>query len=147
MTKSRKPTSIHAAIFTICEYIGWDYASDVCRGENGNPLSTSQLRKYTDPDDGREISGINGARLDIAYYKKGGNSFPFSEAIQAKILRECEIENCDDSLAEMIGAFALEGGQAIAAVLDKTKRIQEKSKEVGEAVEAALSLHNRLEVK
>ncbi len=147
MTKIRKPTSIHAAIFTICEFIGWDYASDVCRSESGQPLSTSQIRKYTDPDDPREISAINGARLDIAYYKKGGVGFPFSEAIQAKILRECEIDNCDDSLAEMIGNFALEGGQAMAAVLDKTKRQHEKSKEVGEAVEAALTLHNRLEVK
>lgn len=136
MTKLREPLSIHAAVFTVCDYIGWDVAADVCA------ISESQLRKYTDPATSRDISGKNIIRLDSAFIKAGGDHAPISSAIQAQISLQSGVpEIIDEHIIEIAGELSLEVGEAIDAVLksDRNHRAKKNAhRELSEVLEVVL---------
>lgn len=116
MTKPRRPLTPQRALARITDLIGFDGAADV--------LGKSEwtLRKWSDPDTGREVSFQAAVRLDAAFRRADGLGSPFLECFAA------QLELVDDDgdhqtllLAATAGA-AKETGEAVCAAIEAANR-------------------------
>lgn len=111
MTKLRTPLTPHAALLEIVKVLGFDGCAEV------SGINHWALRKMSDPDAGREISLRAAMRLDAAYRREGGNGAPLFESYAAFLdLDQTEPEN-PEQLMLLSGEVSKEVGEAISAAL------------------------------
>lgn len=142
MTKERKPLTPHRALSKIADALGWDACAEVI----GKAETT--LRKYSDPDTGRELSLRDAIRLDAAYRRDGGIGAPLFEAYAAAIdlgfPADADAARCLYSAASKA---AKEVGEAVSAAIDAAINCDDPAlmalarKEVGEGLEAMQTLY------
>ncbi|WP_260925379.1 hypothetical protein [Novosphingobium sp. 9] len=112
MTKERRPLTPYRALSRIADLLGWDGCAEVIG------KSEWSVRKFSDPDTGREISFIDAVRLDDAYGRAGGEDRPFHECFGARLgLLTAANHDAAAQLLETSGKAAKESGEAIAAAL------------------------------
>lgn len=145
MTKERRALTPHRALGRIADLLGWDGCASV------TGKSEWTLRKYSDPDTGRELSLRDAIRLDGAYRRAGGLGAPLFEAYAAAL--DLGVAGQDIGMADIIAAAsfaAKEAGEAVAAALgaaqsdDATTRAM-GIKEASEGLEAMQTLLTTLQ--
>lgn len=146
MTKARRPLTPYRALCRISDLLGWDGCADVIG------KSEWSVRKFSDPDTGREISLQDAIRLDAAYQRAGGNGAPLLECYSARL--ELELVHGSDRqkcLLDATSRAAKEAGEAISAALDAASRTNDPAahlravNEAREGLEAMQSLVTSLE--
>lgn len=116
MTKLRVPLTAHAALLEIVKVLGYDGCAEV------SGIKEWALRKMSDPDTGREISLRAAMRLDAAYRREGGNGAPLFEAYAAFLdLDQAEPES-PEHIMLLSGEVSKEVGEAVAAALASASR-------------------------
>lgn len=147
MTKERRPLTPYWALTRIADRLGWDGCADVIE------KSEWSVRKFSDPDAGREISLQDAIRLDAAYRRAGGEGAPLFECYGARL--GLLVDTSADSaklLLDTSGKAAKETGEAIAAALQAACNSADANTfmraiiEVEEGIEALFALHSRLSV-
>lgn len=146
MTKLRRPLTPYRALCRIADLLGWDGCADVI------DKSEWSVRKFSDPDTGREISLQDAIRLDAAFQRAGGSGAPLFECYSARL--ELELADTGDRQALLLDAAsraAKEAGEAISAALDAARRADDPAAqlraitETREGLEAMQSLVSSLE--
>jgi hypothetical protein len=117
MTKVRKPLTPYRALTEVIDVLGFDGCTEVTGKKEW------QLRKMSDADTGRDISFRDAMRLDVAYRRAGGDGAPFLECFAARL----EVELADeadrpDQLLRLTGNVSKEVGEAIAAAIELAGR-------------------------
>lgn len=117
MTKARRPLTPYRALCRISDLLGWDGCADVIG------KSEWSVRKFSDPDTGREISLQDAIRLDAAFQRAGGNGAPllecYSARLELELASDAERQRC---LFDATSRAAKEAGEAISAALDAASR-------------------------
>ncbi|MCY1672139.1 hypothetical protein OVA07_14115 [Novosphingobium sp. SL115] len=137
MTKLRRPLTPYRALSRIADLLGWDGCGDVIG------KSEWSVRKFSDPDTGREISLQDAIRLDAAYQRAGGTGAPLLECYSARL----ELELADDAdrqrcLIDATSRAAKEVGEAIAATLDAASRANDPAAHLRAVTEAKEGLES-----
>lgn len=133
MTKRREPLTYHAALTTIAARIGWDHCGALCG------VTDRTVRLWSDPDCETEIRLLDAERLDRAFIAAGGEYAPFHRLFALRL--EIAARTHDADLVHLASDAAKESGEAIAALLDASGRIdcpdarRRARKEIGEAIE------------
>lgn len=145
MTKIRRPLTPYRALSRIADLLGWDGCAEVIE------KSEWSVRKFSDPDAGREISLQDAIRLDAAYRRAGGKGAPLFECYAARL--ELMADTTVDHAALLLdssGKAAKETGEAISAALEAAANSKNPATrmraitEVEEGMEALHALHVRL---
>lgn len=117
MTKIRKPLTPYAALIEVVSVLGFDGCAEVTGKKEWS------LRKMSDPDTGRDISFRDAVRLDVAFRRGGGDGSPFLECFAAQIGVELADEATQpDQLLRLTGNVSKEVGEAIAAAIELAGR-------------------------
>lgn len=117
MTKKRTPLTPHSALLDIAKVLGYDGCAEV------TGIPEWSLRKMSDPDTGRNVSLQAAMRLDAAFRRAGGQGAPLFEAYEAFLeLDQVEPES-PDQLMMLSGEVSKEVGEAVAAALASASRV------------------------
>lgn len=133
MTKRREPLTYHAALTVIAARIGWDRCGALCG------VTDRTVRLWSDPDCETEIRLIDAERLDRAFIADGGDHAPFHRLFALRLEMAARADRAD--LVRLAGDTAKEAGEAVAALLDASARIdcdetaRRARKEVQEAID------------
>lgn len=130
MTKPRRPLTAHRALTRIADRLGWDGCAEALG------LSDWSIRKWADPDAGREISFRNAIRLDAAYLRAGGETAPLLECYAARVDLMTEGAAVAGCLLGITARAAKEAGDAVAAALASAARAQDAALRARAEVEA-----------
>lgn len=138
MTKERTPLTPHAALLDIVKVLGYDGCAEV------SGIKEWALRKMSDPDTGREISLRAAMRLDAAYRRAGGHGAPLFASYEAFLeLDQAEPES-PEQLMMLSGEVSKEVGEAVAAALASASRANcpaTRAKAIDEAREGLSRMH------
>lgn len=136
--KLRNPLSFHGAIFEACNLLGFDVAGDIIGKD------ASALRKYSDPETGRDIKLGDAFALDRAIINSGGTIAPINNVYNALLYPDT---NNQSDILSMISLASRECGEAIAAGLlaksDK-RAIAKARQETAEAITILTAIHKSL---
>lgn len=117
MTKRREPLTPHAALIEVASVLGFDGCAEVTGKKEWS------LRKLSDPDTGRDISFRDAVRLDVAYRRDGGDGSPFLECFSAQIgVALADQDHRPEELLRLTGCVSKEVGEAIAAAIELAGR-------------------------
>jgi hypothetical protein len=111
MTKVRAPTSFEDAITRIAGRIGWAEMA----GITGKAERT--VRNWSDPETGAVPSIDEACRLDAAYLAAGGGDPPIGTVYAMRLKQAVRRAATTEELVAATGVAAVEGGQAIAALI------------------------------
>jgi hypothetical protein len=145
MTKERQPLTPYRALTKISGLLGWDGCATVIDKKE------TTLRKYSDPDTGRELSMRDAIRLDAAYRRAGGLGAPLFEAYATALDMGWPADQIDGAdLLAAISAVAKEAGEAVSAALDTAGSNDPTLralgiKETGEGLEAMQTLYTLMQ--
>lgn len=115
MTKLRAPISFEDGITRIAGHLGWAAAAAVIDQKERT------LRAYSDPDDPRQIALRDALRLDQAYQRAGGDDAPLLDAFALQLdVAMRESNRCRAELSRRTARLAVEGGQAVSALIVAT---------------------------
>jgi hypothetical protein len=125
--------------------LGWDGCAEVVAKKE------TTLRKYSDPDTGRELSLRDAIRLDTAYRRAGGLGAPLFEAYATGVEMGFPADQGnEDDLISAVANASKETGEAIAAALMAAQSgdpvlLAMGIKEAGEGVEALTTMLHQLQ--
>lgn len=112
MTKLRPPLSFEQALTVVAGHLGWSEAAELI----GKKERT--VRDYGDPDVATSITIDDAYTLDRAYQAAGGEGAPFHQCYTFRLGAEAAVPGLDPAaLSRLAASAAIEGGQAIAALI------------------------------
>ncbi len=138
MTKPRIPLTAHSALLEIVKVLGYDGCAEV------SGIREWALRKMSDPDTGREISLRGAMRLDAAFRRAGGNGAPLFEAYAAFLDLDQVEPDSAEHLMLLSGEVSKEVGEAVAAALASASRANcpaTRARAIDEAREGLSKMH------
>lgn len=117
MTKERPPMSFEGALGKIVYLLGWPDVARICR------RSERTVRNWSDADARGGIRLDQARELDLAYRRAGGEGAPMLEcyALSLEAMSIAE-DPCGEKLADRTSKAAKEAGEAIAALIDASRR-------------------------